>query len=90
MLTEDQITLRERVLKLELEHKHLGDDLAETREVLHKTNNAVMALTQKIDALTNQGKGVGYVVKGFLALGGFGWLAGVAAFLQTYFGTGPK
>lgn len=78
--------LRERVRASEVNLMNLKEDLGETRDVLHRTNNNLMKVTQQLDALTNQGKGATLIVRGFLAVGGLGWLAGLYNFAQQIFG----
>jgi len=43
-----------RITVLEVEFAHLREDLKETREALHKTNNKL----QELYSILNQGKGV--------------------------------
>lgn len=78
--------LRERVRANEVNMVNLKEDLNETREVLHKTNNNLMKVTQQLDALTNQGKGATLIVRAFLAIGGLGWLAALYNFAQAITG----
>jgi hypothetical protein len=69
---------RERLLKLEIEFQHLRDELKDTREVLHKTNNKV----QELMSLLDQGKGARWIFMGALALFGSGGVLGLLSLLS--------
>lgn len=78
--------LRERIRATEVNMANLKEDLEETREVLHRTNNNLMKVTQQFEALTNQGRGATLLVRTFLAIGGLGWLAALYNFAATITG----
>lgn len=78
--------LRERIRATEVGIVNLKEDLVETRNVLLKTNEALLRVTQQFEALTNQGKGATLLVRAFLAIGGLGWLAAVYNFAQAITG----
>lgn len=78
--------LRERIRAGEVGLENLKEDLAETRKVLHATNNALQKVTSQLDALTNQGKGATMLVRAFLAVGGLGWLAALYNVAQSITG----
>lgn len=77
-------SLRERILKLEIQQQHQDERVEEVLRTLHKLSNSLMGLQRAISAFENQGKGVKIAIRIFLAIGGAGWLAGLASFVQQF------
>lgn len=83
-MTDEQQALRERVLRLELQHGFLAERFDEALLALTKSNASVNELQKVLESLLNRGRGATLVVRCLLLLGGLGWAAGIVSFVETF------